>query len=146
MDVRRQVHSLGKKAKANWTALAFAAVLLACAVQAMHNDGGASAVREQLIGTWKLVGIVNAGIQLPIPKLPGANAELRITLNADGTALFLPGNERGTWYMEGERSFHTVLAEQDDLVEILSLSPDRLVTRQFDFESDAVYERIKSPD
>ena len=146
MDVRRQVHSLAKKSKANWAALAFAAVLLACGVQAMRNVGSAPAIREKLIGTWKLVGIVNAGIQLPIPKLPGADAELHITLNADGTALFLPGNERGTWYMEGDRSFHTVLAEQDDLVEIVSLSPNRLVTRQFDYESDAVYERVKSPD
>lgn len=146
MNVRTQIQSIAKKAKTNWTVLAFAAVLLGCVVQAIRNDGGASAVREQLIGTWKLVGIINAGVELSIPKLSGKDAELLITLNADGTALFRPGNEEGTWYMAGARCFHILLAETDETIEIISLSPNRLVTRQFDYESDAVYERMKSAD
>ncbi|HVX59234.1 MAG TPA: hypothetical protein VHC19_01485, partial [Pirellulales bacterium] len=111
-------------------------------------------VRRQLIGTWESAGLVNAGREWPIPD-PEA-PRLQLTLHADGRASFADDGRSATWRLGDARQLYIMHqfapdprtpgmesgASEDVLYEIISLSPNRLVVRTFDVESDIIWERV----
>lgn len=110
--------------------------------------------RRQLIGTWESAGLINAGREWPVPD-PDAPG-LRFTLHADGRASFGDDGPRATWHLGDARHLHIVHefapdpgtpgmeggGSEDALYEIISFSPNRLVVRTFDIESDIIWQRV----
>lgn len=157
MSARDKLTSVMQMAKQKPFAVAFAGVLLICLLTALVRDiGGAPAIRRQLIGAWELSGIIDGGVEMPVPTLPKIG-RLRMTLNDDGAVDFHhPGDEKSTWYVADARHFHILRefppnpaipgmaegAREDEEHEIISLTSNRLVVRQFDYESDAVWRRV----
>lgn len=149
--------SVIKTAKERWFAVAVTGVLLVCFFQAMRDSGSAPAVRNQLIGAWRPSGAIGGGVESVLSDLPAITRERRMVLNDDGSALFYPSGEKGEWYMGDARHFHLPRifppnpdvpgmaegAREDNECEIASLSPTRLVVRQFDYEKDQVWERVE---
>lgn len=140
-------------------ALAVSAVLALFAWHSVRDGRGNHGVRERLVGTWKLVGVMDRAVERHVSSLPAADPELCMTLSADGSVAFGPNaDHKALWFVVDRRHFHivhsfppdprvpgmTAGASEDDEYEIMSLSSNRLVVRQFDYEADGVYERVNA--
>ena len=115
--------------------------------------------REDLVGTWKLVGTRLPGQQQPMP----VKHEIVMRLDPDGTAeLWTPnrfgavGVERATWEYVDERHWKLKLIIPPGSIptlengavdvsdyDIQSFSDGRMELTKFDYEFAFVYERVR---
>jgi hypothetical protein len=154
LSLKSRIHSVTAKTKRNAFALSAIGMFSLSIYAGLRDLGGSPDIRRQLIGTWQHVGVINAGREWPIPESVGPKP--KFTLHDDGRATYEGDDHQANWRLGDARHLHIVHrfppdpnrrgmqdgASEDEMYEIITFSPKRLVVRTFDVESDIIWQRV----